>query len=77
MAKKIDFKLANYYQNLRLEMLPYIPSTAKNILELHRGGGTSEGTNLPIYFKFLNTLARGKISDMKYVQLATVAKVQR
>lgn len=39
MAKKIDTKPANYYQNLRLEMLPYIPKTAKNILELGCGEG--------------------------------------
>lgn len=39
MAKKIDTKPANYYQNLRLEMLPYIPKSAKNILELGCGEG--------------------------------------
>ncbi len=39
MAKKIDSKPANYYQNLRLEMLPYIPKSAKNILELGCGEG--------------------------------------
>lgn len=39
MAKKIDSKPANYYQNLRLEMLPYIPKDAKKILELGCGEG--------------------------------------
>lgn len=39
MAKKLDTKPANYYQNLRLEMLPYIPKSAKNILELGCGEG--------------------------------------
>lgn len=39
MAKKIDSKPANYYQNLRLEMLPYIPKSAKNIKELGCGEG--------------------------------------
>jgi len=39
MAKKIDSKPANYYQNLRLEMLPFIPKKAKKILELGCGEG--------------------------------------
>lgn len=39
MAKKIDSKPANYYQNLRLEMLPFIPAKAKKILELGCGEG--------------------------------------
>lgn len=38
--------------------------------------GIFEETNLPILFKLTNVLARGKISDMKYVQFATVAKMQ-
>jgi methionine biosynthesis protein MetW len=45
--------------------------------EVVKHEGIFEESNLPAYFKFINTLARGKISDMKYVQFATVAKVKR
>jgi hypothetical protein len=39
--------------------------------------GIFEENNLPMMFKLTNALTRGKISDMKYVQFATVAKVKR
>jgi hypothetical protein len=38
--------------------------------------GINEETNLPRWFRAINTCSRGKLDDMKYVQFVTVAEVQ-